>query len=214
MATGRFANQMSLDGQTYRHEFSLVSDVTARVDKTGDNVLAAAKVGQLTTRTDDNTGTLTMASGHGFTDGQRLDVYWSGGVRRGMTIGTVATNSVPVDLGAGDVLPTNLTAVTAQVPSEEAFAVEGDDLDFIAARSNRRAVVTFTDGSNAELFAVVGELGGANGGAYQWRDPVKPPIPSDGGVTNPLAGDTVAKVFVSNGDSSGTCIVQVTTGHS
>jgi hypothetical protein len=215
MATGRFINQITLDSNTYRAEFSVVADVAGpRVDKTGDNVLAVAKVGTLTTRTDDNTGELTMAASHGITTGARLDVYWSGGMRRGMTVGTVATNAVPIDGGAGDVLPANTTAITAQVPSEEAYAVEGDDLDFLMARTSRRGVVVFADGSDAELFAIVGELSGTTGGAYQWRDPALSPVASDGGVTNPVATDTVAKVFVSNGDSANTNIVQVACGYS
>jgi hypothetical protein len=83
--------------------------------------LAAAKTGTLTTRTDNDTGTLTMTAGHGITTGQTLDVYWAGGQRRGMTVGTVATNSVPIDGGAGDNLPANTTAITAMVPTSVPF---------------------------------------------------------------------------------------------
>ncbi len=214
MATGKFVNRGTLDGQPYEQSFNLVADNAGpRVDKTGLNVLAAAKIGQLTTRTDNNTGVLTMVTGHGVTTGMRLDVYWTTGSRRGVTT-VVSGDAITIDLGAGDNLPTNLTAVTAQVPAEEAYALSGDDLDFIFARASRRSLVVFADAADAELFAIVGELGGTTGGAYQWRDPTAAPAASDGGVTNPMAGDAIAKVFVSNGDSAGTSIVQVASGYS
>lgn len=213
--TGRIQQQVTVDGVTCRLDFSIVTDAAGpRVDKTGDNVLPAAKTGQLTTRTDNDTGTLSMAGGHGILDGDRLDVYWSGGHRRGMTVGTVAGNSVPVDGGAGDNLPTNLTSITAAVPSEEEFLATGDSLGLIFAKASRRSLVVFADDADAELFAIVGELGGSTGGAYQWRDPAEEPVASDGGVDNPLAGDDVAKVFISNGDSAGTAAVQTGVGYS
>src|SRR4051794_23760974 len=87
--------------------------------------LPAAKTGQLTTHTDNTTGTLTMAGGHGITTGARLDVYWTGGSRRGVTVGTVATNSVPFSGGAGDNLPLVNTNVTAMVPVSESITGPG-----------------------------------------------------------------------------------------
>lgn len=92
----------------------------------GENVagsqisLGTAKTGTLTTRTDDDTGTLTMTSGHGITTGAIIDLYWDtgGGVyayRHGVVVGTVSTNSVPIDLGAGTNLPIATTAIIAMV---------------------------------------------------------------------------------------------------
>ena len=51
--------------------------------------LNPAKVGALTTRTDNTTGTLTMSAGHGLLTGNRLDLYWTNadgslGARRGI----------------------------------------------------------------------------------------------------------------------------------
>lgn len=193
----RIQNRLSIDGVTYSTDKVLSADGTVKKGKTS---LAAAKVGQLTTRTDNDTGTLTMNASHGITTGARLDVFWdvSGtkGHRRGMTVGTVSTNSVPIDGGAGDNLPANLSAVTACVPSEEEFLVTGNNVVAIGVKATRRGAVVFADGSNVEKHAVVAELEGTRGGGYQWFD--------GSGVTNPLAGDTVTKVFFSNGDSSGT----------
>src|SRR5678815_5092823 len=114
MASAIIKNNLTVDGTTYSRNTTVTADGVVRMDKTGANVLAAAKVGQLTTRTDNDTGTLTMVAGHGITTGARLDIFWEEagvkGARYGVTVGTVATNSVPFDLGAGDNLPTNLTA--------------------------------------------------------------------------------------------------------
>lgn len=91
----------------------------------GENVagaqlsIAAAKTGTLSTRTDNDTGTLTMSSGHGITTGATFDLYWvSGGVtyhQHTVTAGTVSGNSVPFDLGTGTNLPVQGTAIFAMV---------------------------------------------------------------------------------------------------
>jgi hypothetical protein len=69
--------------------------------------------GSLTTRTDADTGEITMSTQiapHGITTGEIVDVVWSRGWRLGMTVGTVSGNSVPIDGGEGDDLPTVASA--------------------------------------------------------------------------------------------------------
>lgn len=202
---GRVKNQITIDGVSFVTEEDVYADGTQSKGKSGDTALAAAKVGQLTTRTDNDTGVITMTTGHGFVTGDRLDVYWAGGSRRGMTA-TVATDAVTVDGGAGDNLPNNLTAVTASVPAEEEFLVTGDNAQFIAAKSNRLGMVVFTDAADAEVFAVAAPLADTTGGGYQWY--------TGNGVTNPLAGADVAKVYFSNGDSSNANTISAVVGAS
>jgi hypothetical protein len=205
MPTATINNRVTVEGRTYTRATTVAADGITLKEKTA---LAAAKIGSLTTRTDNDTGTLTMAASHGITTGARLDIYWEeGGVkghRRGVTVGTVATNSVPIDGGAGDNLPTNLTAVTACVPSEEEFLVTGNNAQFIAAKSSRRGIIVFADVSDVEKHYVATELEASTGGGYQWF--------TGNGVTNPLSGDTVTKVFFSNGDSAGTNAMAVSVG--
>lgn len=67
--------------------------------------------GTLTTRTDDDTGVLTMEDGHGIVTGNVVDVYWEDGSRTGMDVGTVSTNTVQIDGGEGDNLPADETPV-------------------------------------------------------------------------------------------------------
>lgn len=174
---------------------------TAESKLSSSAVLPAAKTGTLSTRTDNNTGILTMAAGHGITTGQRLDLYWAGGSRRGMVVGTVATNSVPIDLGAGDNLPVLTTAITAQVPTAFAFDLVGNNMVGLAcgviAGSGGPMQFTFEDIVPAEVFNVTVQTTSF----YDWN--------VDEGVTNPMAGDTPVVVYASNGDSANTVTVAV-----
>lgn len=210
MPNATISNRLTVDNTAYIYANTVAADSVIRTEKAGDTILAVAKIGQLTTRTSATVGELTMASGHAITTGQRLDIYWEEagvkGCRRGVTVGTVASLAVPFTLGSGDNLPTNLTAVTAQVPAEEAFLVTGSNVQFIFAKATRRACIVFADASSAELHAIEAELDGTTGGGYQWF--------TGNGVTNPLAGDAVAKVFISNGSSAATNAVVVGVGHS
>lgn len=185
-------------GTTYDDAVTVSADNAVKTIK---SAMAAAKVGALTTYTDTNTGVLTMNSGHGFTDSVRLDVYWTlSGVnyaRRGMTVGTVATNSVPIDGGAGDDLPPDETPITAMVPTAEAVTLTGNNVVGLVAYSSKSALVVFTDGSDVEKAAI--HIAG-DGYSYIWD--------SDTGVTNPLAGDTPTKIYFSHGYSGGTADVE------
>jgi hypothetical protein len=163
---------------------------------------ARAKAGTLTTRTDANTGTLTMAGGHGITDGLKVDLMWTNadgtkGFRYNMTVGTVATNSVPIDLGGGDSLPVTTTAIIViPTPTEEVFVIVGDNMVALELWSEVEAVVSFIDGSAAGLagFHLKPPTSGNEGGTYHWW--------TGNGVTNPLAGVTTAKVRFSHVDGT------------
>lgn len=94
--------------------------------------LAAAQCdGALGTRTDDDTGVIQLATGHGIESDDVVDVYWAGGVRYGMTA-TVSSNDVTVDGGAGDVLPSQSTTITAVVVQEDwEINFDGDDAQIV-----------------------------------------------------------------------------------
>lgn len=192
-------SQITIDGKAFK---SVVSVETDGVIKKEVEV-AAAKAGTLTTRTDSDTGTLTMESGHGITTGARLDLYWNGGCRRGITVGTVATNSVPIDAGSGDDLPAATTAITAMVPHEEEFSVSGDNVKSIGAYSKLPGQIVVAESDGTEILAI--ELGSANGEnqAYSWID---------GTTTNPVAGDPIGKVFFSHANSSTPSVIGIGMG--
>jgi hypothetical protein len=191
----RLNKNATASGLSFASLVTVDSDAAIPVQLT----LAAAKTGTLTTRTDDNTGELTLESGHGVTTGQRIDVYWSTGKRYGMTVGTVAALVVPIDGGAGDNLPIATTAMTAQVPEEVAFSVVGNSLKALAAYATRRSMVTLADGSSNHLNVELDASGPDQ--IYTWTD--------QDGTTNPVSGDTLTKTFLSNGSSDGTSIVNL-----
>ena len=170
--------------------------------------LPAAKTGTLSTRTDNETGTLTMADGHGITTGAVIDLYWDGGMRYGVEVGTVSVNSVPIDNGSGDNLPSQTTAITASVQTEIEAAIDGDALDSLAidfsqaaSSSTAKGHLDFqeTDGTSvAPIDVAAGQ----------------PPQVFDitGGATNPFTGDPIAKIMATNGDSAGVATLKVIWG--
>lgn len=193
-ATARYVRTFEIGGKQFSETKSLSADKSQVIEKT----LAAAKTGTLTTRTDANTGSLTLAASHGVVDGDYLDVYWSGGARRGMLVGTVATNVVPVDGGDGDDLPTASTALTVMVRQEEALHFAGDDLKALSFYCQAKATMVLAGSDDAEDWAQVTNTAGGIGG---WS--------ADTPDANPVAGDTIAKVFLSHGDSTGSKTIRV-----
>lgn len=176
--------------------------VSGRIVRTAEGefsetvTLAAGKAGTLSTRTDDNTGTLTLGASHGITTGQIIDLYWSGGIRRTMTVGTVAGTSVPIDLGVGDVLPAAATAIVACVQTVVNFDFDGDEAILVAASATRRSSVEFQQDAGTVIKSLDLGKSGTDGEAWDWAN--------NGDVANPFVGVDVGKVVVSNGSSAGT----------
>ncbi len=186
--TASYSRSVTIDNDTYTQILSATGNAIERASPS----VAAAKTGALTTRTDNDTGELTMDSGHGITTGVKLDVFWNGGSRRNMTVGTVATNAVPIDGGSGDNLPADETAVTAMVATQVQVDLDGDDLEALASFCPVSGWVVYRDNTDAVLLAhqILPNLGGAK----VWV--------SGDGVTNPLAGVVVENILFSHGDST------------
>lgn len=190
--TASNARQTSVLGMSFNSSYN----VTAENSTVTVLNKAVAKNGVLTVRTDLNTGSLTMDSGHGILTGDRLDIFWldPDGVtrkcQRAVTAGTVATNVVPIDLGVGDDLPLAASAVTVQVATFEDFVVTGNNVVGILISADYPAQVTFTTSVPAELHAVLTD--GTEDG-YAWL--------GTGDGVNPLAGDAVTRVYITNGSS-------------
>lgn len=177
-------------GKTFAEQASITGDTGLVLELS----LPAAKEGQLTTRTDNDTGELTMDAGHGIQTGDFVDIYWNGGSRRGVTVGTVVTNAVPIDLGAGDNLPTNMTDVTVMVRVQRELVFAPADCKAIVVSCEGRAHVTFSDDTGAaandlydfDLFKAAQ--------ADIWY--------ADSGKSNPLDGASPTHVFLSHGETS------------
>jgi hypothetical protein len=97
----------------------------------GDLLPGAA--GELTTRTDDNTGTITADEAeHGIETADIVDIYWTGGRRYGVTVGTVAGTAIPIDLGGGDNLPAADTPVVVTRQQQVNISIDGDNAAIVA----------------------------------------------------------------------------------
>lgn len=198
--TFRTTTVASVNGVQYQQ---IYDDEAESIERATPSI-PAAKVGALTTRTDSDTGVLTMTAGHGITTGAKLDIFWLDAAtgdpksRRHMTAGTVSTNSVPIDGGSGDNLPALVSgtyAVTAMVPVSVPFTVDGDEvIGLVASISGGSAwgYAVFVDDSAAEIAAATYSIGPQFGAVWSRNQ----------GTTNPLAGVVTSVVKLSHGDST------------
>ena len=71
-------------------------------------------------------------AGEPIATGNTVDVYWSGGVQYGVTVGTVSGTAVPIDTGSGDDLPAQDTAVTVVPQQAVTCNIDGDNASIVA----------------------------------------------------------------------------------
>lgn len=184
--------------------------VEGQIVRSGDGVigheiaLPAADAGTLSTRTDDDTGTLTMSSGsHGITTGAVIDLYWSGGVRYGITVGTVSGTSVPIgadDSGAGDVLPAQDTAITADVQVSVNTLIDGDNVSLLAMELQ-------TTGTSGKGHVDMLDSGPATIEEIDLVGNVPRVFDITGGDTNVFTGNVIESMKVSNGDTTAATLI-------
>lgn len=186
------ASRLTLSGDI--GGISLSSTLTRTADgQIGHDVtLNAAKAGTLSTRTSDTVGTLTLEGGHGIQDGDTIDVYWDGGRRYDVTVGTVAGNDVPISGGAGDVLPAEDTAVTAAKQHVIDTDLDGDLLEAIGAIATARVHLGFYN-TGASL-ALSLDLSATE--LWHWLN--------GGTASNPLAGESIDYVVATQAGSAST----------
>lgn len=166
--------------------------------------LPVGYTGTLSTRTDDDTGTVTLAGGHGITTGAKVDIYWSGGVQYDVTVGTVSVNSMPFDSGSGDNLPAQSTAVVVSLRTEINLDVDGDELALLAIMqkyaSNLETAnshIDFQDADDDEIAELDLQANGPQ--VYDVA----------GGSANPFAGDPITHAFASNGSATNAATLQI-----
>jgi hypothetical protein len=186
------------------------SSVQKSIVRTGDSQsawevsLPKAQAGNLSTRTDNTSGTITADSGsHGIATADVVDVYWSGGMRYGVTVGTVSGTSIPISGGSGDNLPVATTTLTVVKQVDIVAAIDGDNLQIIGislevpGTSTAKGHVDMQDSGSstiAELDLTINE-----------------PLTYDiaGGVTNPFTGNPIAEIKASNGDSANDATLKI-----
>lgn len=162
--------------------------------------IPAAQGGSLTTRTNNTAGTITMTSGgHTITTGQRVSVFWTGGQRRGVTVGTVSGTAVPISGGSGDNLPTQGTAVAVNPDVSSPLSVVWNNvLAFaVVADGSQQSIFVIADATPTEQYFFVA----AGSTPDEWD--------SQNGKTNPLAGSTSTQIFMSHGDATAAHLMRI-----
>lgn len=177
--------QFVLGGESFQER----KTVTAKGQEVRRVELPACKTGTLTTRTSNSVGEITGQAGHGIATGNIIDVYWSGGSRRGVTVGTVATNAIPITGGTGDNLPIATTTLTITKRETDLFGFSGDDVVGIFIYAQQKSIITFNLSGGTEAFTRVLPAGAV----YTWV--------LANGDTNPLAGAAIDNLVLSQGST-------------
>jgi len=188
---------------------SISRNIPRTEDGGGSNEIAVGVgySGTLTTRTDDETGSLTLASGHGITTAQVIDLYWSGGARYGITVGTVATNVVPIgadNSGTGDVLPTAATAIVASPRVTFNCAIDGDELALLGVQ---QAYASNTEAANSHISFL--DSGSAEIEEFALSANVPRTFDITGGDTNGFTGNPITSAVVSNGSATNAATLKI-----
>lgn len=157
--------------------------------------IPAAQAATLTTRTDDDTGSLTMTSGsHGIVTGQRVDLYWTGGRAYGALVGTVAGSVVPITSTAGGtVLPAADTAIKVGICTEAEMSFDGSKVQSMVlstpAGSNAYFVWNETTTNRAPVYLPGGRIS-------TWKT-------GDAAVNPLLAFTAITSIWMSHDNTSG-----------
>lgn len=197
MPTATFSQSVTIGGQSIAGQTSRSASQQIFGGPGADantSPLAAGNAGSITTRTDNDTAVATLSAGHGIVTNDVVDVYWSTGIRRGM-VATVSGNAVTVDLGSGDNMPALSTAVVVCKQTVISVSAVGDNVVAYTFLSTRRCSLHIQQSGGTSIVArelIANE-------PYLWK--------SGDGTANPLAGVTVGKLCVSNGDSANTASI-------
>ena len=178
---------------SYRVGGAVVDAVIDRTDEQGATTqvaLPAGKAGTLTTRTDDNTGVVTVLAGHGITDADTVTLFWEGGVRRGLTVTATTSTTISIDAGAGDNLPLVSSVCVIAKEVVTSLGHVGNDLAIFAIHSSSRLMANIRDVDPATIIAL--DITAKESWAYI----------SNFSGTNPFAGETLVTAVLANGGTT------------
>ena len=190
MSTATITANISVGGVAF-------TSIATRTAEGGVNhalTLAAGTAGKISA-----TGVDNMTAGHGIAGAAVVDVHWTDPadgvthkVRRGLTVDTTAAAAITFDetpAGEGDALPATGTSCVVSVQAVITTNWDGDLVEMIACKSTNRVCVDFRAAA-ASLKAITAPAGEA----WSWV--------SNQGAANPLTGDPVESVVVSNGSAT------------
>ncbi|MDD5729453.1 MAG: hypothetical protein PHV59_12915, partial [Victivallales bacterium] len=141
-------------------------------------------------------GVMTMPTGHGLQNGDKVAVSGAFGVYYNGEVSEAGANAITVSGGAGDALPVSGDVVVAkQVEIDLAF--DGTQLAALSLGGDISLAITLETSATVALAkSTIGN------GAYQWD--------SGNGETNPITGDDIVKAHVYNrGIVAGTATIMV-----
>lgn len=172
--TTTISSNITIAGSSISNRATLTSDTWASWTDT----LEAADGGSLTTRTSDTEGVITLDdSAHALETGDVLDIYWTGGKRRGVAV-VVSVDEATISGGSGDVLPTQASDISVAKVKEVDMDFNPSNMRAIAVSLNQAGQLVFINSSNAELanYTLVADQG------WMWFD--------GNGYDNPLTDST------------------------
>ncbi len=176
-------------------QFSSTETRTAEGAISQKITLPAGKSGLM----DSTTGVDGLTTGHGLVATDIIDLHYddpSTGehkVRRGLVIDTDAANAITFDetpAGIGDALPANDVAVVVSVQVVVNMDVTANELEILAVKSTVKSIVDFWDAAGSELAVLF-----VGGDSWFW-------LKDFSSYANPLAGDIVDEVNVSNASTT------------
>ena len=163
----------------------------------------AAQTGQLTTRTNNDEGVITLSTGHGIVSGT-VDIYWAAGRRFGVTASREG-NAITISGGTGDNLPSHETEGMTVVQQVEAnINFDGDDMKVIAvvyrniADDDAKAHIDFQDAGDESIHDIDLTPETTSGGLVRTQNIFN----ITGGDTNEFEGNRVTQVFATHASLS------------
>lgn len=161
---------------------------TAEHAANGAPSVAAAIEGTLTTRSTATTGVITLGSGHGITDSDTVDVYWTDGLQHDCAVTAYDSTTITIGSGTGDDLPDqDSTVKVGKVQTEDCADFAGSNVLMWFVMLTYRGYVRLQTSVPADV--AVKEFTGSD--PLLWV--------SGQLTTNPLAGSTIAQIQVSAG---------------
>jgi hypothetical protein len=176
-------------GQTVPVTLNLSSDGAGQWSPS----LAAAIAAISFTQADASNGQAVLPAGNGLATGDKVDVFWQGGRRYGLTA-TVAGDGITVTLagGTGADLPATGTALTMSKRTVINASFNSAEASVLLVTATTRTSVVFADASGNVLLA----LDLKPGQCCLWW--------AGSGFACPIAAGTVSAIWVANGDSTNT----------
>jgi hypothetical protein len=163
----------------------------SRSDEAGevqDIVLPAGIAGTLTTRTDANTGIVTVASGHGITDSDTLCVFFADGSQYAVDVTATTSTTISIDAGLGTDLPAASSAVVISKQVVSTLVVSGSSIAAWGLSNPTRVRAQFKATATVTLTS---DIAAEEGLAWV-----------SGIYTNPLAGASITTLVLANGETT------------